>query len=98
MKLCQFKTNNSDRQRLGVLIGDDIVSDVAELARAAKNAGSTPADWLLEAGSTMDVIRRGSSATQDLASLLEGGPRPAQGHNVAYAIDSIEFLPATYPS
>ena len=97
MKLCQFKTNKTDRQRLGVLVGDDIVCDVAELARAAASAGQAPADWLLQANGTLDVIRRGSSATQEIASLLEGGPRPAQGQTVGYSVDAIEFLPATYP-
>ena len=97
MKLCQFKTNKTDRQRLGVLIGDDIVGDVAELARAAETAGDKPADWLLQANGTLDVIRRGSSATQQIVSLLAGGPRPARGQTAAYGVESIEFLPATYP-
>jgi 2-keto-4-pentenoate hydratase/2-oxohepta-3-ene-1,7-dioic acid hydratase in catechol pathway len=97
MKLCQFKTNNSDRQRLGVLIGDDIVCDVAEIARAVQSAGGAAADWLLEANSTLDVIQRGSSATQDLASLLAGGAGSGRGQTAGYSLNSIEFLPATYP-
>lgn len=98
MKLCQFKTNDSN-QKLGVLIGDDIVCDVAELARAAKSAGSVPADWLLETNSTLDVIRRGASAKQDIASLIGGGGSGSgRGQTAGYSLNSIEFLPATYPS
>ena len=98
MKLCQFKTKDSEQQRLGVSISDDIVCDVAELARAVKNTGGACAEWLLAANSTLEVIRRGSSAPQDILSLIEGGPRPGQGQTVAYALDAIEFLPATYPT
>lgn len=97
MKLCQFKTGDS-HQRLGVLIGDDAVCDVAELARAVKSAGGAPADWLLQANSTLAVIRGGKSAVQEIASLLDGGPHSGQGHTAAYALDSIEFLPAVSPS
>ena len=96
MKLCQFKTKDSERRRLGLAVSDDIVSDVAELARAAKTAGGVPADWLLDADSTLDVIRRGPSATQDITALLAGDSRSDQW--TAYRPDSIDFLAATYPS
>src|SRR5690349_1124219 len=98
MKICQFKTDGALQQRLGILIGDDQVCDVAELARAVKSAGSAPADWLGEVNSTLDLIRRGSSATAQLASLLDGGPHSGQGRTAAYSVDSITFLPAVYPS
>jgi 2-keto-4-pentenoate hydratase/2-oxohepta-3-ene-1,7-dioic acid hydratase in catechol pathway len=97
MKLCQFKTKDSN-QKLGLLIGDNSVCDVAELARAVKSAGGPVPDWLLEADSTLAVIREGQSATQQIASLIEGGPGSGHGQTVAYSLDSIEFLPATYPS
>jgi 2-keto-4-pentenoate hydratase/2-oxohepta-3-ene-1,7-dioic acid hydratase in catechol pathway len=97
MKLCQFKTKDSN-QRLGVLIGDDTVCDVAELAQAVKTAGGAPADWLLEANSTLALIRGGKSAAQEIASLLDSGPQSGRGQTVAYSFDSIEFLPAAYPS
>ena len=96
MKLCQFKTKNSDRQRLGVLIGDDVVCDVAEIARAVQNSGGAPADWLFETNSTLHVIRRGASAMQDIASLLDGGSGRDQA--AGYSLNSITFLPATHPS
>jgi len=98
MKLCQFKTKDSN-QRLGILIGDDLVCDVAALALAVKNAGSAVADWLLDAHSTLEVISRGPSATQEISSLLNGSsPQSGRGQTAAYALDSIEFLPATYPT
>ena len=98
MKLCQFKTKDSSQPRLGIAIGDGAVCDVAELARAFKSAGGAPADWLLDSNSTVAVIDRGSSAAQELAALLDGGPKSGRGQAVAYSIDSIEFLPAVYPS
>src|SRR5881394_3864995 len=98
MKLCQFKTKDSN-QKLGILIGDDLVCDVAALASAVKEAGSTVADWLPDANSTLEVISRGPSATQEISSLLNGsGPQSGRGQTAAYAVDSIEFLPATYPT
>jgi 2-keto-4-pentenoate hydratase/2-oxohepta-3-ene-1,7-dioic acid hydratase in catechol pathway len=92
MKFCQFKTTDSPQPRLGISTGDDLVCDVAELARAVKSAGGAPPDWLLEANSTGAVIRGGQSAAQAIATLL--------GHDqtATYSLDSIEFLPATYPS
>ena len=98
MKLCQFKTKDSAPQRLGVAISDDLVCDVAELARAVKSAGGAVADWLLAASGTLDVIRRGSSATEEIKSLLDGDPRSSVGQTAAYSLDAIEFLPAAYPS
>jgi hypothetical protein len=74
MKFCQFKTTDSPRQRLGISISDDLVCDVAELARAVKSAGGAPPVWLLEANSTLAVIRGGKSAAQEIATLLDGGP------------------------
>jgi 2-keto-4-pentenoate hydratase/2-oxohepta-3-ene-1,7-dioic acid hydratase in catechol pathway len=97
MKLCQFKTKDSN-QKLGLLIGDDLVCDVAQLALAVKNAGGAPAEWLLDADSTLAVISRGSSAVQEIASLLDGnGPHSGRGQTAAHPVDSIEFLPAVYP-
>lgn len=96
MKLCQFKTTDSPQQRLGLSIGDNIVCDVAELARAVKSAGGAPAEWLLAADSTLAVIRR--SGAPEIASLLDERPTSGTGQAVAYSIDSIEFLPATYPT
>jgi acylpyruvate hydrolase len=98
MKLCQFKSANSDQQRLGVLIGDEVVCDVAELARAIKSAGGAPADWLLQVNSTLGVIQRGPSGAQEIASLLDGShSRSDRGETVGYSLDSIKFLPAVNP-
>jgi len=96
MKLCQFKTKDSE-PKLGILVTDDTVCDTADLARAVKSAGGSPPDWLLEANQTLSVIRRGPSAMQEIASLLDGERHSGRGQTVAYGVDSIEFLPAVYP-
>src|SRR5436305_9321729 len=99
MKLCQFKSANSDQQRLGVLIADDVVCDVAELARAIKAAGGAPTEWLLQINSTLAVIKRGPTATKEIAALLDGTQsRSGRGQAIAHSLDSIEFLPAVNPS
>lgn len=93
MKLAQFKTKDSDQQRLGILIGDDVVCDVAELARATDGP-----QWLRQINNTLDVIR-GGARLRDIELLLNGaGDASSRGSAVAYSIDSIEFLPAVYPS
>lgn len=97
MKLCQFKTKNSEQQRLGVLVTESSVCDVADSARAVRSAGGAPAEWLLEANSTLSVIRRGPAAPAEIASLLQGGPYSGRGQTAAYPVNSIEFLPAVYP-
>jgi 2,4-didehydro-3-deoxy-L-rhamnonate hydrolase len=98
MKLAQFKTKDSNQQRLGILIGD-VVCDVAELARADKSAGANPAEWLLEINSTLEVIKRGEPALKEIDSLLKSNqPGSGRGSAVAHAPDSVEFLPAVYPS
>jgi len=98
MKLAQFQTKNSDQRRLGILIGNAIC-DVAELARAVKSGGGNPASWLVEANSSLDVIQRGSSAVEEINTLLDGSlSASGRAQTVAYALDSIDFLPAVYPS
>ena len=98
MKLAQFKTKDSAQQRLGILIGD-VVCDVAELARAVKSAGGTPPDWLLAVTDTLEVIKRGSAALEAISSLLgRSQALGGGGQSTALELDSIEFLPAVYPS
>src|SRR5437588_13031644 len=98
MKLAQFKSNNSDRQRLGMLIGES-VCDVAELARAVKGAGGNLADWLLNVDNTLSVITHGDSALDEINALVSGDPTTfdSLASTVAYPADAIEFLPAVYP-
>ncbi|HVS21465.1 MAG TPA: fumarylacetoacetate hydrolase family protein [Pyrinomonadaceae bacterium] len=98
MKLAQFKTNESAEQRLGVLLGD-VVYDVAKLARALKESGAGPPSWLLQANRTQDVISRGESAVRDIGALLTDIQIGSGLDQItALPLDSIEFLPAVYPS
>jgi 2-keto-4-pentenoate hydratase/2-oxohepta-3-ene-1,7-dioic acid hydratase in catechol pathway len=98
MKLAQFKTKTSDQQRLGILLGE-VVCDVAELARAAKSTGRAVEDWLLNLDSTLEVIQRGEPAVAQLGALMNSSePSTGRAGVAAYSVDSIEFLPAVYPS
>ena|SRR5437763_202088 len=98
MKIAQFRTKDSQKQRLGVLL-DNVVVDVGQLARAIEATGAKPAAWLLEANSTMDVISRGPQAIEDLNALLNNPQTGSQRAAIrAYTPDEINFLPAVYPS
>src|SRR5258708_253693 len=92
MNVAQFKTSESAEQRLGVLIGG-VVYDVADLARALKASGGGPPSWLLQIRATLDVISRGDSAMRDLEAILTDIQI-----GTALPLDSIDFLPAVYPS
>lgn len=97
MKLAQFKTKDSDQQRLGILIGD-VVCDVAELARAEQSTGRAIEDWLMNVDSTLEVIKRGAPALEQLDALMNSSETSSGGAGVvAHSIDSIDFLPAAYP-
>ena len=97
MKLAQFKTKESQQQRLGILIGD-VACDVAELARAVKSAGGDPPAWMLEVMNALDVITRGPAALAAIEALVNGRhSSTGRGQATAYKLDSIEFLPAVYP-
>ena len=96
MKLAQFKTKESDHQKLGIALGD-LVCDVAELARAVQAAGGEPVEWLLGANNTLEVIRRGAPAIKEIDVLITREPGSARGQVSSYPLDAIEFLPAVYP-
>ena len=95
MKLAQFKTKASNEERLGVLMGEN-VCDVAEIAQAVKTSGGNVADWLLKVKHSREVIDRGAAGLGDLKAILN---EPSSGSSAAagFSLDSIEFLPATYP-
>src|SRR6266581_2597140 len=99
MKLAQFTRQNSDQRRLGMLIGD-VVCEVAELARAVNDAGGKTAEWLLAVSSTLEVVRRGPTAIDELHSLLDGSRREATtlGVLTGHRLDGIKFLPAVNAS
>jgi 2-keto-4-pentenoate hydratase/2-oxohepta-3-ene-1,7-dioic acid hydratase in catechol pathway len=98
MKLAQFKTRESDKHRVGVLLAD-VVCDVAELARAIKSTSAETPDWLLETSSTLDIISRGPAALEEIAALLAVHQKsPQRAVVAAYRVDEIEFLPAVNSS
>ena len=99
MKLAQFTRQNSDQPRLGGLI-DDGVCDVAELARGVDDAGGKTAEWLLAVSSTLEVVRRGPTAIDELQSLFDGNRREAtkRGTLTGHRLDGINFLPAVNAS
>lgn len=97
MKLAQFKTKNSDTQRLGLLQGEKL-RDVAALARTVKEAGGQPADWLLEVRNSQEVIDRGAQALVEINALAgDANAGAITDERTAFALDSVEFLPAVYP-
>ncbi len=94
MKLTQFKAKGTDKQRLGILIGETIC-DVAELARAVTRTRGEYPNHLREASSTLDVITAGAGAIQEINSLLTPNPSGSnRGAVAAYSLDRIDFLPA----
>ena len=97
MKLAQFKTKDSNKPGVGVLVGN-VVCDVAELARAVRATGTDVADWLTRTSSTFEVISRGPEALADVNALLDFQTGSKRSVVTAYHEDQIEFLPAVYPS
>ncbi|HKP37440.1 MAG TPA: fumarylacetoacetate hydrolase family protein [Pyrinomonadaceae bacterium] len=97
MKLAQFKTRDSDKQRVGVLLGDSVY-DVGEVARTIKSTSAATSDWLLETSSTLEIITRGHEALEEVAALLETHQTSELAVIAAYPLEEIEFLPAVHPS
>jgi 2-keto-4-pentenoate hydratase/2-oxohepta-3-ene-1,7-dioic acid hydratase in catechol pathway len=98
MKLAQFRTKDSTKQRAGVLLGD-VVCDLAELARGRQSTGASIPDWLLETNSTLEIIRRGPEGLQETAALVDAHQQASGKAGVlAYPLNEVEFLPAVTPS
>lgn len=95
MKLAQFKTKDSPSPRVGLSLGEQMI-DASVLAQVVKGRGGNVADWLLQANSMLDVIRRGYEGLNDV--YLLGAEALAQrlpfDERFAFSVDSIEFLPA----
>jgi 2-keto-4-pentenoate hydratase/2-oxohepta-3-ene-1,7-dioic acid hydratase in catechol pathway len=98
MKLAQFKTKASSRQRLGILAGERLV-DVAALARASREAGGRASEWLLGVADTLDVIKRGPEALGEIAALFEDerARKAVDEEGVAWTLAAVEFLPPVCP-
>jgi 2-keto-4-pentenoate hydratase/2-oxohepta-3-ene-1,7-dioic acid hydratase in catechol pathway len=98
MKLGQFKTQNSTTVRLGVLVGERLF-DVGELARAAAKRNAGVPSWLLDAPNMLTVIRGDAGALGEINWLLsDTQSRGNADERAGLALESLEFLPAVYPS
>jgi 2-keto-4-pentenoate hydratase/2-oxohepta-3-ene-1,7-dioic acid hydratase in catechol pathway len=98
VKLAHFKLKGTDKQRVGILVGE-VICDLAQLARAATDAGGDSPEWLGDFVSMLDVIRRGPEAIDDLKSLLNKSPAASAIEHgratvIAYSLDRVDFLPA----
>ena len=98
MKFAQFRTQASAAQRLGLLVDERLI-DVAALARVVRESGGHSAVWLLETEDTLDVIRRGAEALDEISALVEGARRGGALNDgrVAFAPDAVEFLAPVNP-
>lgn len=94
MKLAQFKTKQSDKQRLGILVDEKLI-DLAALAQSV----AQPPGWLIEGVSVSEIIERGDEALAQIGALL----KDAQANNIAmnealaFAPDSVDYLPPVIP-
>jgi 2-keto-4-pentenoate hydratase/2-oxohepta-3-ene-1,7-dioic acid hydratase in catechol pathway len=86
MKLTQFKTRTSDVRRLG-LLSDEKLIDLAALSSTH------------EATDMLDIIKRGDEALAEISALARDARTKAVAidERVAFAVDSVEFLPPVYP-
>jgi 2-keto-4-pentenoate hydratase/2-oxohepta-3-ene-1,7-dioic acid hydratase in catechol pathway len=98
MKLAQFRMKATGEQRLGAQSGEKLF-DIAALARAFKESGGRVDDWLLEAAETLDIIKRGDNALEQINALLKEARRGAglKDERVALSLDAVEFLPPVFP-
>jgi 2-keto-4-pentenoate hydratase/2-oxohepta-3-ene-1,7-dioic acid hydratase in catechol pathway len=100
MKLAQFRSSESGaQQRVGVL-ADARLLDVAAAARVLREAGVHAGHWLLEEADTLDIIRRGAGALEEIASLVEEARRAGMSNDVRVTFDpgAVEFLPPVFPT
>jgi 2-keto-4-pentenoate hydratase/2-oxohepta-3-ene-1,7-dioic acid hydratase in catechol pathway len=74
--------------------------DVAALARAVRQSGGDSPAWLLEAADTLDIIRRGAGALEEVSALAGGAQsgKALEDERVSFAPGAVEFLPAVNPS
>lgn len=100
MKLTQFRSGESDaQQRVGVLADGRLV-DVAATARVLREAGGRAGNWLLEEADTLDIIRRGAGALEEIGALVEEARRAGMLRDERAAFDpgAVKFLPPVFPS
>src|SRR5205807_8642288 len=60
--------------------------------------GRGVSEWLVNVDSTLEVIKRGAPAFEELGALINSSESSTgRAGVVAHSVDSIEFLPAVYP-
>jgi 2-keto-4-pentenoate hydratase/2-oxohepta-3-ene-1,7-dioic acid hydratase in catechol pathway len=98
MKLAQFRRTASGPQRLGALAGNYLI-DIAAMARDLRSDGGAVAEWLLEANSTLEVIKRGSKGLDEISLLIDraGAQEMSLNEDVIVSPDRVTFLPAVNP-
>lgn len=86
MKLAQFKTRTSNEVRLGFLLDEKLI-DLAALSTAH------------QATDMLDIIKRGDEALVEISALIKDAQTKtlAIDGRVAFAVDSVDFLPPVYP-
>jgi acylpyruvate hydrolase len=98
VKLAQFKTKRSDSQRLGIQ-ADEKLMDLAALAEAVNRSGGQSPSWLLKVTDMSEIIKRGDEALSEIGALVNEAQATAiaTDDQVAFALDSVEFLPPVIP-
>ena len=99
MKLAQFAAQESNEQRLGVLIGDRVVA-VSALGMASSGTGEQVPTWMIEAPDTLELIERGDKGLAELITAIKhaGASSFEIDDRFAVPLDSVSFLPPVYPS
>ena len=93
MKLAQYKTKDSDRPQLGALVGEELVSLTA-LAGGAKKGGGP--EWLTDATTLLDLIRRGPQGLAEVEALVRGAKEGDA--RLKASPGAVEFLPPVRPT
>jgi 2-keto-4-pentenoate hydratase/2-oxohepta-3-ene-1,7-dioic acid hydratase in catechol pathway len=98
MKFAQFKTDESNTPRLGILVDEKLI-DLAALVHAINPTIGQASSWLREISDMMEVIRHGEDGLLEISALVKGAQEDANliGEGLAFAVDEVEFLPPVIP-
>ncbi len=98
MKFAQFKTDESNTPRLGILVDEKLI-DLAALVHTINPTIGQASSWLREISDMMEVIRHGEDGLLEISALVKGAQEDGNliGEGLAFAIDEVEFLPPVRP-